>query len=487
MSASLVDNSPRPYRGCTPNLRRRGTIRTTPQADVLAIRRGRRMAGRELPAPRQFVTLEVGSEAHAGIACWSGGPTRWAHFTVAIAYHLRYEQIRDEMSGGISKPTLVAIAAEMARFADRSTGRNCWPSNATLAARSGFDPRTVQRARSCLRLLGLATEVVRGRQRTYVERMASWRMGDRHRGWTSVWALHENQQVNRAIHKLSPHLERSQVSTGTSPSKSLITTQPCAEGARQGVATRRRSIDEGGQQLARRWRAHPKAPPWSRHYSTAAWAAILAEPARAGWSAEDLNSAVSDWLIGGHRIPDTPPRPIGLMGAILAAYTAHNELSVRPTAYAEAAAAAQAAARAEQQRQRAPSGNRTRRAGRSANGRCTAPAAPRWRQSWPRSAAGGESGEPVYTHHPWAGILHPARSSTLWWPVPPQRCQSDRLCTWHRSDASQGRRSMPGARIGAAQRAAGELLHPRFICCCYRLNSEGKPHADSILWSQTAH
>jgi hypothetical protein len=40
------------------------------------------------------------------------------------------------------------------------------------------------------------------------------------------------------------------------------------------------------------------------------------------------------------------------MGAVLAAYTAHNELSVRPTAYAEAAAAEQAAARVELARQR---------------------------------------------------------------------------------------------------------------------------------------
>ena len=61
---------------------------------------------------------------------------------------------------------------------------------------------------------------------------------------------------------------------------------------------------------------------------------------------------MSEWLIGGHRISDAPPRPIGLIGAILAAYTAHNELSVRPMAYAEAAAAAEAAQRAERAIQR---------------------------------------------------------------------------------------------------------------------------------------
>lgn len=352
MSTANVDNSPRSYRGCSTAVRRRGTIRTTPIADVVAIRRGRRMAGREMPPASQFVHLEIEPEAHAGVACWSGGPTRWAQVTVACAYDDRYPQIRDQMTAPVSKRAVVAIAAEMARFADRSTGRNCRPSVATLATRTGFSERTVQRTRECLRLLGVATEVVRGRQRTYVERMASWRMGDRSRGWASVWALHDNPQVNRVIHILTPHLERSPLKTAISPLRRLVTTHAGAGGARQGVAPRRRSIDKNGQRLARTWREHPKAPPWSRKYGTGAWAAVLAAPARAGWTAEDLNAAVSDWLIGGHRISDAPPRPIGLIGAILAAYTAHNELSVRPMAYAEAAAAEEAAQRAEQALQR---------------------------------------------------------------------------------------------------------------------------------------
>lgn len=224
MSTTGVDNSPRAYRGCSTAVRRRGTIRTASVADVLELRRSRRMARRPLPSPSQFVNLEIEPDAHAGIACWSGGPTRWAQVTVASAYDQLYPQIREQMSAPIAKPTLVAIAAEMARFADRSTGRNCWPSVATLVTRTGFSERTVQRARECLRRLGVATEVVRGRQRTYVERMASWRMGDRFRGWTSVWALHDNQQVNRVIHKLTPHLERSPVTTRNSPFKRLVTT-----------------------------------------------------------------------------------------------------------------------------------------------------------------------------------------------------------------------------------------------------------------------
>ena len=352
LSAHVADKSPRVYRGCSAGVRRRGTIRTTPIADVLRVRRARRLADRELPPASYFVSLEVEADAHAGVACWSGGPTKWAHVTVAGAYDQGYAAVRAQMTAPVSKRAVVAIAAEMARFADRSTGRNCRPSVATLAARTGFAERTVQRARECLRLLGLATEVVRGRQRTYVERMASWRMGDRQRGWASVWALHDNPQINRVIHRLTPHLERSQLKTVTSPLKRLVTTPTGAEGARQGAAPRRRSIDKRGEHLARQWRSHPAAPPWARRFSPAAWAAILAAPARAAWTADDLNAAVNEWLASGHHIPDRPPRPIGLVGAILAAYTAHNDLAVRPMAYAEAAAAAAAAERAQRALQR---------------------------------------------------------------------------------------------------------------------------------------
>ena len=199
-------------------MRRRGVIRTTGTAEVLAIRRGRRLSGRDMPAPSVFVGLELDADTYAGVPCWSGGPSYWAHTTVAVAYELRYAtEVRPRMcDGGIGKKTLVVIAAAMARYADWNTGRNCRPTNDQLAAATGFCERTIQRAHECLRLLGVATEVLRGRQRTYIERMASWRMGDRHRGWASVWALHDNPQINRVVHSLSPHLERSPVTT-TSP------------------------------------------------------------------------------------------------------------------------------------------------------------------------------------------------------------------------------------------------------------------------------
>lgn len=198
-----------------------------PRAEVLAFRRGCRLSGQDMPAPSVFVGLELDTNSYTGVPCWSAGPAHWAHNTVAVAYDLRYQQIRSLMcDGGIARKTLIVIAAAMARHADWSTGRNCRPTNNQLEAATGFHQRTIQRAHECLRLLGVATEVLRGRQRTYIERMASWRMGDRHRGWASVWALHDNGEVARVVHSLSPHLERSPVTTHTSSKTRLFTTHP---------------------------------------------------------------------------------------------------------------------------------------------------------------------------------------------------------------------------------------------------------------------
>ncbi|ORB82208.1 helix-turn-helix domain-containing protein, partial [Mycobacterium persicum] len=124
-----------------------------------------------------------------------------------MAYDCRYEtEVRPVMPGNpISRTALLAVAEARARYADHATGRNSRPTNERLAADTGYSVRTVQRADTALRLLGVATEVLRGRQRTRIERLASWRVGDRGRGWASVWALHDHPQLNRLIRRLSPH------------------------------------------------------------------------------------------------------------------------------------------------------------------------------------------------------------------------------------------------------------------------------------------
>ncbi|KPN45060.1 helix-turn-helix domain-containing protein [Mycobacterium intracellulare] len=302
------------------------------------------------------ITLELGEAPWAGVPCWSGQLERWVTWTVPVAYDCRYEsQVRAVMPGNpISRRAVVAVAAARARYADHGTGRNSRPSNERLAADTGYSVRTVQRADTVLRLLGVATEVLRGRQRTRTERMASWRVGDRRRGWASVWALHDNPQLIRVVSRLSPHLRSGPVRDNTSPTEVVTTGPGGPAGPRQDGAARRRAPDAAGAGLARDWRADRHSPPWARRHSANAWAALLAAPARHGWGPRDLNTLIGDWAgVTGRHLPDRPHKPIGLVGAALV-WHGRDNLAQRPAALEEAREAAAAAAhRAQLQAQHA--------------------------------------------------------------------------------------------------------------------------------------
>jgi hypothetical protein len=183
----------RPYRGTTRFSPRRGTAHTAP---IWIQRAGGHCFDR---VPRIVLELDT---AWAAIPCWTGRSRRWARETVPAAYALRYDtHVRPAMPNNpVSLKSLVAVAEARASFADHRTGRNCRPTNERLSQMTGLSVRTVQRASTALRLLGVATEVMRGRQRTRGERFASWRVGDKGRGWASVWALHDSR-----IQSLSPH------------------------------------------------------------------------------------------------------------------------------------------------------------------------------------------------------------------------------------------------------------------------------------------
>ncbi|WP_367880558.1 hypothetical protein [Mycobacterium avium] len=135
-------------------------------------------------------------------------------------------------------------------------------------------------------------------------------------------------------------------------------------GAGNRGAARRARPDGYGLALAKTWRAHPQAPPWCHRHSPTAWAAILAAPAAAGWTPRDLNQLITDWLGVGHWIPDTPHKPIGLLGAILAWHGPEN-LAERPAALDEAREA-QARAANEQLRRAESATHRAHLAGRAA-------------------------------------------------------------------------------------------------------------------------
>ncbi|ASL24269.1 replication protein Rep (plasmid) [Mycobacterium intracellulare subsp. chimaera] len=320
-------------------------VRTRPWAARLAAADHERRRRSDAAAVAAIV-LELGDVPYAGVPCWTGRLERWATFTVAVAYDCRYDtQVRPLMPGNpISRPALLAIAAARARYADYATGRNCRPTNERLAADTGYSVRTVQRADTVLRLLGVATEVLRGRQRTRAERLASWRVGDRSRGWASVWALHDNPQLNRLVYRLSPHPRSGPVRDHPHLPEVVTTGPGSPAGRRQRGATRRRAPNAAGAALATAWRGDRHAPPWAHRHSAAAWAALLAAPAAHHWTPRDLNALITDWAgVNGRRTPDRPHKPIGLLGAILV-WHGRERLDERPAALEEAREAAEAAA-----------------------------------------------------------------------------------------------------------------------------------------------
>ena len=305
-----------PYRGTTKRHPFRGTARTAPKW----IQRAAGGHGFDR-LPRIMLELDA---PWGAIPCWSGRARQWAHHTVPAAYQDRYDtHVRPQMPNNpVSLRSVMAVAEARASFADHGTGRNCRPTNERLAAITGLSVRTVQRASTALRLLGVATEVMRGRQRTRDERYASWRVGDRGRGWASVWALHDSR-----VHFLSPHPGGS-LSLSKTSSKAVLTTAPRPAGG--SVATRRTGLDQRALALANRWVRDEQSPPWARRYRTGTpWVHVLKGPASHGWTPRDLNALLTDWVRTGHWLPESPHKPIGLLGKILAI---HENFEDRPAA-----------------------------------------------------------------------------------------------------------------------------------------------------------
>ncbi|MDQ1540089.1 MAG: hypothetical protein QOH29_815 [Actinomycetota bacterium] len=342
----------RPYKGSSPHTRRRGTAHTAP----VWIRRASSHCFDRLPR----IVLEVDATWGA-IPCWSGRARRWARETVPAAYRERYDtHVRPAMPNNpVSLKALVAVAEARASFADHRTGRNCRPSNARLAGVTGLSVRTVQRASTALRLMGVATEVMRGRQRTRAERFASWRVGDKGRGWASVWALHDSR-----IKELSSHPGGSLFSPKPLL-RSVLTTHDRHAGS--SAAPRRTAQNNRALALATKWVVDERSPAWARRYRTGTpWARVLSGPAEHGWTPRDVNQLITDWVGTGHWVPDDPHKPIGLLGAILAA---HGNLDERPSALDEAREQAELAAahqRRVEQRAERDASRAAREAGRAA-------------------------------------------------------------------------------------------------------------------------
>jgi len=336
----------------------------------------RAVGGRE-EACRRFcqVRLTFGDNPFGGIACW-GGAQAWVEIHVPDVYRRGYlatvlPELRATRGGGVSLRAVKLVALVMAQAAEHGTGRGSRLTVAIIKARTGLGESTVQRARTALRLLGVATEVFRGRLRTYAERMASWRVGDRARGWASVWALHPPTPVDRTRivcagqTQMAPHPRRGLFSLKSSSQKVVTTDKAVDSGAapRRSTTTGRQKLslpDPRGAVLASRWLRDGRTPGWARKHTPTGWAAALAEPARYGWNAEDLNAVITDWATDTGQVA-APATPVAFLRWLLQ----RHDLAFSPTLLEHAHDQERAAA--QEQRERA-----AQELARSAQARATA-------------------------------------------------------------------------------------------------------------------
>jgi len=308
---------------------------------------------RRRPLRRPPLRRQLPPDAWSHLSCWWSADRWLAH--VGLVYRRHYLLLRPQLvaltGGGLSLESLLAVAGAHAAAADYRTGRSSRPlrgmsgGGAGLTAATGLGARTVARARTFLRLTGLATEVAPGRHRTRLERLESWRRGDRSRGWTAEYALHPSTTYSVLVdeHERSDRstLDAGQKVCGTPPLRgslarqrsggtSLSTTSAKRSGGGRtgqvGVG-RRTNPDPRGVDLADAWRRHPRAPCWATFSSAATWACLLSLPAREGWTAADLVQLLDHHVTRGHVLLQHPRQPIAYLSWLL-----HRvALDTRPT------------------------------------------------------------------------------------------------------------------------------------------------------------
>ena len=305
--------------------------------------------------------------------CWSTLPCwwscdRWLAHVAAVyrrAYLLSRPQLVAATGGGVSLRAVLAVATAHAKAADHRTGRSSRPLLGTtkglvgLTAATGLGQRTVTRARTWLRLVGLATEVQGGRHRSFTERISSWERGDRNRGWTAEYALHPSMTYVEPVDNSSrviavqrvrgtpPHggffaTERSDGKVVTPTDKP--TTDPAPRGEdgaprRASTTTPARngsgSSKTAGTALMLSWRTSGTCPRWSRRYGAHRWSGALMAAATAGWTARDLDQLLVEVAAAGRPVLHDPRRPIAYLCHLLGLV----DVAERPTALIDAQAA----------------------------------------------------------------------------------------------------------------------------------------------------
>jgi len=299
---------------------------------------------------------------YAPVPCW-WSRQRWLQHVERV-YRRYYLLLRPRLvavsGGGISLRAVLVVAAAHAGAADFGTGRDSRPvlgqtgGERGLTATTGLGARTITRARTFLRLAGLATEVQPGRHRTLYERLDSWERGDRARGWTAVYALHhtithpvDNLGSIGAGHTPDGTPPRSGSLPPRSSEQKVVTTgaKPEDRGASRPAPTkagrcgRRRAVpDARGVLLATRWCQDPDSPPWARYKTPTTWAALLALPAAHSWTVRDLHRLLEEHTAGGRRVLTHPHNPIAYLSWLLN----QTDLTNRPCAMDDVYAAYEA-------------------------------------------------------------------------------------------------------------------------------------------------
>lgn len=300
-------------------------------------------------------------DAWAGIPCWTGQIGWLAQ--VYWAYRRHYERLRPFFcsrtgTGGVSLTAVLRVAAIRAKYADTRTGRNSFPSVVRIMREADLGKRTVQRATKFLRMTDCATEVLRGRLRTLDERLNCHQIGDKARGWTSVYALHPPRDV-RVIHnahadfegtkiQMTPHLSGDLLSslppfmqnslTKTNSVGRLKRTAP-----RRTAHTKRKRAEPPSPKaalLAAQWLRDDETPRWAHRHSRTTWAYVCESLAAQGWCARDINQMLTDHVSAGGWIATNPGKPIALVRWIISRI---DDLANRPAAADMAREAGEAA------------------------------------------------------------------------------------------------------------------------------------------------
>lgn len=274
---------------------------------LLAVVPSRRVSAGITPDPGALSRLPV---------WWSAAD--WSELEVPAAVWSHRELCREHH---VDPETVVMVARGMAGFADKTTGRECRPTNARLREAVRVSQSTIQRARRVLKELGLVVVVVKGRSvLTRTERLSAWGRGSSHRTIAAEFALCSRRagrgrvRVIHRPHRLAVDDDHPPVGSREGTSLTSRITHLRSQTEMRRTASRPASTKASGRpgpsgpDLATRRLAEAtqRRLRWLSGVSARRITPTLSRFARAGWDARDVERGVADAMAAlGWRLPRT--------------------------------------------------------------------------------------------------------------------------------------------------------------------------------------